>query len=95
MKKSLSVWLLLTNLVLLAQPLLAQGSMGGSPSPTAVPASSEGFGATIFWVGAAIFASQLPVLRQLIRPIYAQIGIIPEVAAGIHSASVLQEPPED
>ena len=46
-------------------------------------------------VGAAIFASQLPVLRQLIRPIYAQIGIIPEVAAGIHTASVLQEPPED
>jgi len=46
-------------------------------------------------VGAAIFASQLPVLRQLIRPIYAQIGIIPEVAAGINTASVLQEPPED
>jgi len=46
-------------------------------------------------VGAAIFASQLAVLRRLIRPIYAQIGIIPEVAAGIHSASVLQEPPED
>ena len=46
-------------------------------------------------VGAAIFASQLPLLRQLIRPIYAQIGIIPEVAAGIHTASVLQEPPED
>jgi MFS family permease len=46
-------------------------------------------------VGAAIFASQLPVLRQLIRPTYAQVGIIPEVAAGIHTASVLQEPPED
>jgi len=46
-------------------------------------------------VGAAVFASQLPVLRQLIRPIYAQIGIIPEVAAGINTASVLQEPPED
>jgi len=46
-------------------------------------------------VGAAIFGSQLPALRQLIRPIYAQIGIIPEVAAGIHTASVLQEPPED
>lgn len=46
-------------------------------------------------VGAAIFGSQLPALRQLIRPIYAQIGIIPEVAAGIHTASVFQEPPED
>ena len=46
-------------------------------------------------VGAAIFSSQLPALRQFIRPIYAQIGIIPEVAAGIQTASVLQEPPED
>jgi MFS family permease len=52
-------------------------------------------GGAICIVGAAIFASQLPVLRQLIRPIYAQIGIIPEVAAGINTASVLQEPPED
>ncbi|MFZ0734434.1 MAG: MFS transporter [Candidatus Sulfotelmatobacter sp.] len=45
--------------------------------------------------GAALFALQLPALRQLIRPIYAQIGIIPELAAGINTASVLQEPPEE
>lgn len=45
--------------------------------------------------GAALFASQLPAIRKLIRPIYVQMGILPEMAAGIHAASVLQEPPED
>jgi hypothetical protein len=45
--------------------------------------------------GAAVFARQLPALRQLVRPIYARIGIMPELAVGINAASVLQEPPED
>jgi len=44
---------------------------------------------------AAIFALQLPTLRKLVRPIYVQIGIIPEVATGIHAASVLRDPPGD
>jgi MFS family permease len=44
--------------------------------------------------GAVLFASQLPTLRRLVRPIYVQIGIIPELAAGIQAASELQEPPE-
>lgn len=52
-------------------------------------------GGAICICGATIFALQLPTLRQLIRPIYVQIGIIPELATGIHAASVLQEPPED
>ncbi len=45
--------------------------------------------------GGALFALQLPALRQLIRPIYARIGIIPEIAEGINAASVLQQPPEE
>jgi MFS family permease len=40
-------------------------------------------------------ASQLPRLRQLVHPIYVRIGIVPELATGIHAASVHQEPPED
>jgi len=52
-------------------------------------------GGTVCICGAALFARQLPALRQLVRPIYVQIGIIPELAAGINAASVLQEPPED
>lgn len=52
-------------------------------------------GGSICVAGAALFARQLPVLRKLVRPIYVEKGIIPEIARGIHSASVLQEPPEE
>jgi len=45
--------------------------------------------------GAALFALQLPTLRRMVRPIYIQIGIIPELAQGIQTASLLQEPPEE
>ena len=51
-------------------------------------------GGGICIVGAALFAWQLPVVRELVRPIYVEMGIIPELSAGIHAASVLQEPPE-
>jgi hypothetical protein len=37
--------------------------------------------------GAALFARELPKLRRLVRPIYVQLGILPEVAAGLQSAS--------
>lgn len=46
-------------------------------------------------IGAMAFARELPRLRTLIRPIYVQLGILPEVAAGIQSASVLQTAPDD
>lgn len=52
-------------------------------------------GGSICVAAAALFARQLPVLRKLVRPIYVEKGIIPEIARGIHSASVLQEPPEE
>lgn len=39
--------------------------------------------------GAAFFASRLPKLKKLIRPIYVEKGIIPEVAIGIQSATDL------
>ncbi len=52
-------------------------------------------GGAICVLGAALFASQLPAIRKLIRPIYIQMGILPEMAAGIHAASLLQEPPEE
>jgi hypothetical protein len=45
--------------------------------------------------GATWFACQLPVIRQLVRPIYVRIGILPELTTGIETASILQEPPED
>jgi MFS family permease len=33
---------------------------------------------------------RLPALRDLIRPIYAELGIIPEVAAGLQSVSEMR-----
>jgi MFS family permease len=38
-------------------------------------------------IGAAVFASRLPVLREKIRPVYAELGILPEIAAGLQSAA--------
>jgi len=43
---------------------------------------------------AAVFASRLPALRELVRPIYVRMGIIPEVAKGLQTASELLVPPE-
>lgn len=40
--------------------------------------------------GALLFARALPRLREWIRPIYIQLGILPELAAGIQNASHLQ-----
>jgi MFS family permease len=45
--------------------------------------------------GAMIFASQLPLLRKLVRPIYEKMGIIPEIVSGIQTASNLRVPPEN
>ena len=73
------------------------------------PFGSLAAGATANWIGAphtlmiggavcilgsALFASQLSTLRQLVHPIYVRIGILPEVATGIQTASLLQEPPD-
>jgi predicted MFS family arabinose efflux permease len=46
-------------------------------------------------VGAALFTLQLPALRRLVRPIYVRIGVLPEVATAIQTASLLQEQPLD
>jgi hypothetical protein len=38
-------------------------------------------------IAALVFLRRLPVIRRLVRPIYVQKGIIPEVASGIQGAS--------
>jgi MFS family permease len=45
--------------------------------------------ATAVW-----FARELPAIRQLVRPIYRRMGILPEVAEGIRNATQLTVPPE-
>lgn len=54
-----------------------------------------GFGGICCIIGAVIFWQKLPVLRQLLHPLYVKMGIIPEVSSGIQSASDLHIPPEE
>ncbi len=61
----------------------------------AVGGLAEGFGAShavagggvVCILAAAVFAWQLPRIRESIRPIYRRIGILPEVAEGVQVAS--------
>jgi MFS family permease len=40
------------------------------------------------------FAYELPAIRQVVRPIYVRMGILPQVATGLQSAANLMTPPE-
>jgi MFS family permease len=40
------------------------------------------------------FARALPAIRAAVRPIYRQLGILPEVATGLDSSAQLSVPPE-
>lgn len=51
-------------------------------------------GGALCVVGAALFAMQLPAMRKLIRPIYIERGIIPQVATAVAS-SALRRPAEE
>ncbi len=45
--------------------------------------------------GAVFFAVKLPMIREHIRPIYIEKGIITEVAKGLHSAATLEAVSQD
>jgi MFS family permease len=51
-------------------------------------------GGVLCILGGIWFFRQLPEIRAAIRPIYMRLGIIPEVAGGLQTASALQTPPE-
>jgi MFS family permease len=44
-------------------------------------------------LGSLWFASRLKEIRRVVRPIYVRLGIIREIAVGVHRASGLEEPP--
>lgn len=46
-------------------------------------------------LGAALFARKIPELRRLLRPLYVQLGILPEIAEGLGEAAELTRPPEE
>jgi MFS family permease len=45
-------------------------------------------------ITAGWFSKELPAIRALVRPIYVRMGILPEVAQGLQTASSLMTPPE-
>ena len=51
-------------------------------------------GGTCCLAGAAWFATELPIIRVAVRPIYVRMGILPQVAAGLSNAAELSIPPE-
>jgi MFS family permease len=51
-------------------------------------------GGALCMFAAVWFLRQLKEIRRVVRPIYVQLGILPEVAEGIQAASALQTPPE-
>jgi MFS family permease len=48
-------------------------------------------GGTCCVLAAVWFASKLPAIREVVRPIYVRLGIIPQIATAIQEASVLPE----
>jgi len=70
----------------------------GQPFGKVLSASLLGAPATLFAgglicvLGATVFARKLPTLRKAVRPIYVKMGIIPEIAAGLHTATELTMP---
>ena len=54
-----------------------------------------GIGGAICVLAAFAFGRQLPVLREIVRPIYARMGILPEVARGIQAATHSTTPEPD
>jgi MFS family permease len=52
-------------------------------------------GGSMCLAGSVWFASRLPAIRKLVRPIYIRLGILPEVASGLQAATALQVPPEE
>ncbi len=46
-------------------------------------------------LGALLFARHLPSWRQMVRPVYAKKGIIPEIATGLQSVTAPTMPPKD
>ncbi|TFH46448.1 MAG: MFS transporter, partial [Bacteroidia bacterium] len=59
---------------------------GGLAKLIGTPATIFAGGIAII-AGALVFYKKLPELKKIIRPVYVKMGIIPEVATGIQTAS--------
>jgi MFS family permease len=69
--------------------------LGGSLAERIGAPYTIGLGGIVCLVGAALFFRALPELRRHARPTYERLGILPEVAEGLRSASQPPITPED
>jgi hypothetical protein len=51
-------------------------------------------GGVVCILAASVFLRALPELWRVVRPIYVQMGILPEIAQGLQSAAQVMRPPE-
>jgi MFS family permease len=68
--------------------------IAGSMSSQIGPAHTLQVGGVCCLLAAAWFARSLPAIRQVVRPIYIRLGILPEVASGLSTAAEASVPPE-
>ena len=69
--------------------------MAGAIAQQAGAALTIAMGGVIVMIAAGLFATLIPQFRELVRPIYQNLGIIPEVATGIQAATQLTSTPEE
>jgi hypothetical protein len=58
------------------------------------PAHTLQVGGISCLMAAVWFARTLPAIRQVVRPIYVRLGILPEMASGLSTAAEASVPPE-
>ncbi len=66
---------------------------GSTAGRVGAPATVVGSGVACL-LGAIWFRNRLPWIREVVRPVYVRMGILPEIASGVQQASALTEPPE-
>jgi hypothetical protein len=59
----------------------------GAPRPALISGA-------VCMLGAACFALQLKSIRDAVRPIYRELGVLPEIAEAHHTTSALRTPAE-
>jgi hypothetical protein len=70
--------------------LLAGGLAGKIGAPNTLM-----IGGVSCFLGALMFAKKLPLLRELVRPIYVRMGIVSEAGSRIERTTKLTNPTED
>jgi MFS family permease len=70
------------------------GSLAGGAVASALGAPAAfALGGTGCLLAAAVFGGRVPALREVVRPLYQRLGILPEVARGIQAVTHETNPP--